>query len=255
MHLYLFIYTYTYLHVFMYIYLYTYIYTGWATLESSIIAFQEIVRGYGKLFPIILSNNYNINSSSDNDNNANNDDHNDNNVNNNENNNHDNDNNKDFKNENTSYDLNIIFELLITIASKHLNRYIRESVFNFIRILCDPFIRISGEVYDIKNNDDDDHINGDYYSKDNDDNNYKNINDKVKNKEISAKMPLKNTNLKKKNVYGEILEYDANQSEIIVEALVIGIYTYMYACMYVRIWIVCMYMYCMYAYICKNEYE
>jgi hypothetical protein len=238
-----------------------FIYTGWATLESSIIAFQEIVRGYGKLFPVVLSNNYNIENSSDSDNassndgnndkdfnndknndddndkdfnnNKNNDDDNDKDFNNNKNNDHDND--KDFKNENTtlSYNLNNIFELLITIASTHLNRYIRESVFNFIRILCDPFIRISGEVYDIKNDNDDNNINGDYYSKYNDDNNDKNINDKIKNTETSATIPLKNTNLRKKNVYGEVLEYDANQSEIIVEALVLGTYSCMYMYMYI----------------------
>jgi hypothetical protein len=176
------------------------------------------VRGYGKLFPIVLSNiNKNTNDHSDHDND--NSDHNNNNNNNDK---------KYIKNDNSliSYDLNNVFELLITTASTHMNRYIRESVYNFIRILCDPFIRILDE-----------NGIGEGYDNSNDINETQKLLEKM---EITVKIPLKNTDFRR----NDIIEYDANLSGIIVEALVIGIHVYVYIYIYILIYLYMhMYMY------------
>jgi hypothetical protein len=74
---------------------------GWLTLESSIIALHEIVRGYGAIFHVVQQ------ECAD-------------------------------QSPITLSPLMSIHDILITQASNHLNPHIKESAFEFIRIICTP---------------------------------------------------------------------------------------------------------------------
>jgi hypothetical protein len=86
---------------------------GWATLESSILAMHEICRGYSTLLPAVIE----ISDSA-----------------------------LGQKNVDASVSDPLgIFNLLIAQASVHINRHIRESAFDFIRILCSQKSRRIGD--------------------------------------------------------------------------------------------------------------
>ena len=86
--------------------------SGWATLESSILAVHEICRGYSDLLSTVIE----ISDST-----------------------------QGQKNMDSSMtDPLGIFNLLIAQASVHINRHIRESAFDFIRILCSQISRRDG---------------------------------------------------------------------------------------------------------------